>query len=357
MNIVTVGINHKTAPIESREKFFLTPLQQDLVLSEMKCNPSVFEAFILSTCNRTEVYAHVLEDFNLAGFFTALVSSIKKIPFHPDDRKLFYIYRQEQAIRHLLRVAAGLDSLVLGEKQILGQVRTSLERGQSRAMFSKNFNILANIAIRTGKKAQTETQISYGGSSVSWAAVMMAEQKLGTLAGRSFLIIGAGKMGELTINQIYGKGVSKVYVMNRTQCNAEALAEKCEGIPVSFCDIKETLAEVDVAICAVCAPHYILEKDIVQKVMEARKGRELILMDISMPRNIDPQTATVPGIHLSCIDDLQQVMNESMRKRQASVGAVEKIIEAKLSEFYEKLAKIQDIAGPAEEYLTSPDSA
>jgi len=230
----------------------------------------------------------------------------------------------------------------LGEKQILGQVKTAVERAQNKALFTRSFNILSNIAIRTGKKAQSETDISFGGSSVSWAAVVMAENLLGGLQGKSFLIIGAGKMGEMAISQIHAKGVNKIYLMNRTQETAESMANKYNGIPVAFSDIKEILTEVDACVCSVDAPHYVLEKSTVQKVMALRNNRDLILIDISMPRNIDPQTASIEHVHLSHIDDLKKVVNETMRKRQASVSAVQEIIENKLNEFYAKLSKTQD---------------
>ena len=339
--MIVVGINHKIAPIQVREKFFLSSLEQDLFLSELKCDPSIVEAFVLSTCNRTEVYANVLDERNHFSALIQLLAKIKKQEFSPETVRMFYSYTGKEALQHLLRVVCGLDSLVLGERQILGQVKTAVERAQGKGMFTKTFNILSNIAIRTGKKAQTETDISFGGSSVSWAALMMAEELLGNLKGKSFLIIGAGKMGEMAIGQIHSKGVSKIYLMNRTHETAEALASQYQGIPVAFSDIKEILTEVDVGVCSVGAPHYILEKSTVQKVMTLRNDRKLILLDISMPRNIDPQVATLQHVHLSCIDDLRQVVGETMRKRQAAVRVVEGIIRNKLNEFYEKLGKAQ----------------
>lgn len=342
--MIVVGINHKTAPIEIREKFFLNSLEQDLLLSELKSSPSVIEAFVLSTCNRIEIYANVLEEKqqNHFAYFIKLISAVKKQEFVQNTARLFYCYTGKEALRHLLRVTAGLDSLVLGEKQILGQVKAAVERARNRTMFTKTFNILSNIAIRTGKKAQAETDISFGGSSISWAAVIMAQGLLGDLRGKKFLIIGAGKMGEMAISQIHSKGVSKIYLMNRTQETAEAMANKYQGIPAAFSDIKEILTEVDVCVCSVGAPHYILEKSTIQKVMALRNNQKLILLDISMPRNIDPQVAAIENVYLSCIDDLENVVAETMRKRQASLSAVEQIIEAKLNKFYEKLNKVQD---------------
>jgi glutamyl-tRNA reductase len=335
-----IGLNHKTAPIEIREKFYLNPLQQDLLLSELKNHPDVAEAFVLSTCNRIEVYIKRVDSASNMEFIIPLVSKIKKVIFNFDFNRHLYIYKDQEALDHLMRVSTGIDSLVLGEKQILGQVKASVDKARSAGLLSKYFNILTNVAIRAGKKAQNETDISCGGSSISWAAINMAEEQLGTLTNKSILVIGAGKMGELALTQIHNKGANKIFLMNRTGEKAEVLAEKFSGIPVSFMDIKDTLVEVDVCICSVGAPHYILDKSMVEAIMSKRDGRQLIFIDISMPRNIDPQTATVPGASLFSIDDLDKVVGENMRKRQSAISHVEKIISVKLKEFQEKWQKV-----------------
>ncbi len=347
--IIAIGINHKTAPVEIREKFSLTTTQQDLLLSELKNQPEIIEAFVLSTCNRVEIYAHVLDHTSNGDILFETILSIKNISPTPQIKKHFYRYSGRETIEHLLRVSSGLDSLVLGEKQILGQVKDSVARAQARTMFSRHFNILSNIAIRAGKKAHSQTAISYGGSSVSWAAVIMAEKILGTLCDKSVLLIGAGKMGKLTVKQIQNKDVQKIYLINRTRAKAEALAQECtcarkgSAEAVSFCDIQETLSYVDVCICSSAAPHYILDKETLQKVMVSRGRRPLVLVDISVPRNIDPKVSEVEGVQLFTIDDLDNVVKETMRKRQAAVSQVEHIIDQKLTEFYEKITKLRSV--------------
>ncbi len=336
------GINHKTAPIEIREKFFLNPIQQDLLLSELKANPSVAEAFVLSTCNRIEVYLKRVDDSCNMDFVVDLICKIKKTNMDPSFRSHFYTYTDAEAILHLMNVATGMDSLVLGEKQIIGQVKSAVERARGLTMLSKYFNILTNVAIRAGKKAQSETDISCGGSSISWAAINMAEETLGTLLEKSILVIGAGKMGELALTQLQDKGAGKIYLMNRTGEKAEALAQKFSGVPVSFMDIKDTLIDVDICICSVGAPHYILDKDMVESIMAKRDFRKLLFIDISMPRNIDPQTATVRGVSLFTIDDLDKVVGENMKRRQAAASQVEEIIRQKVAEFGEKWEKVQN---------------
>ena len=340
MYIVVIGTNHKTAPIHIREQFFLTPIQQDLLLSELKNHVGVAEAFVLSTCNRTEVYLHAINSTTDSEFVIQLIFDIKKIPLTAELKKFFYILTAEAAVKHFLTVSTGLDSLVLGEQQILGQVKTAVERARSKGMFAQYFNILANTAIRTGRKAQRETEIGYGGSSVSWAAVTMAEDILGTLQNKSVLIIGAGKMGEMTISQLCQKGVNTLYLMNRTGSTAVELAARFHGIPVSFFDIKETLCAVDVCFCAAGAPHYILDQTMIEKVMGLRGNRRLVLIDISIPRNIAPEVAAVPYVSLSYLDDLDKVVGENMRKRQDAVKAVEQIVAQKLKEFQQKIEKL-----------------
>ncbi len=339
-----IGLNHKTAPIHIREKFFLNPGQQDLLLSELKNNPAITEAFILSTCNRIEVYLKRLDTTVDCSFVVDLIAKIKKITIDFDTRPYLYAYESQAALEHLLRVSAGLDSLVLGEKQILGQVKHAVERARQSGTLSRYFNILSNIAIRTGKKAQHETAISHGGSSISWAAIEMAERNLGSLEGKAVLVIGAGKMGEIALTHLNNRGVAKIYLMNRTGEKAEALAGQYNVIPASFWDIKEILAEVDICFCAVGAPHYILDKEQITKVMANRSAKPLAMIDISMPRNIDPQVGTVAGVHLSSIDDLQDVVNANLKKRESALQDVEIIIQQKIAEFNEKISKLRSLS-------------
>ena len=343
MKLSIIGLNHKTAPIDVREKFYLNQLQQDLFLSELRSDPSVLEAFILSTCNRVEIYVHCLKANPNLDDFVQIISRIKKIPAAADFRKYFYTYQGQQALEHLLKVAAGLDSLIVGEKQILGQVRNAFERARERGLLAKHFNILSNITLRTGKKAQTETDISLGGSSVSWAAITMAEKILGPLTDKSVLVIGAGEMSKLTIGQIAYKGLKKLFLMNRTQAHAQELAQKFNGIPVGFCDIKEVLSQVDLCLCAVDAPHYILDLETVARIKPMNPGPKILLIDISMPRNIDPRVGELDFVTLLFIDDLDKAIEENMKKRLKAIADVEKIIADKLNSFYDKLNKIDEI--------------
>ena len=352
--MIVTGLNHKTAPIEIREKFYLNPIQQDLLLLELKNHPLVSEAFVLSTCNRIEVYLKRTDISLNQRFVIDFISKVKRIPFNFDINKYVYTYENTKAIEHLLKVASGLDSLILGEKQILGQVKKATEKSREFGLLSKYFNILTNIAIRAGKKAQSETDISFGGSSISWAAIEMAQQILGTLENKTVLIIGAGKMGELALGNLHNHSVAKIYLMNRTGEKAEDLAKQYGGIAASFWDIKEILSEVDVCFCSVGAPHYILDVEKISQIMRFRNGRRLVLIDISMPRNIDPAVGQLEGVHLSSIDALDGVVQKNMKKRQEAINQVESIISQKMFEFTQKWDKLESLSD-SDYYQNSKD--
>lgn len=340
MNPIVIGLSHKTAPIEVREKFFCNALQQELILSDLRSSPNFSEGLILSTCNRTEIYANAIESGKSKEAILKILFNAKGIEQSFDFEKHFYCLEGPDAIRHLLRVASSLESLVIGEKQILGQVKAAVELSRKKAMLGRAFNILTNFAIRTGKKSQTETDICFGGVSLSWAAVVKAEQVFGTLADKSVLILGAGKMSELASNQINKKGVREIFVMNRTQTCAEALATDCNGEVASFCDMKDILTQVDAVFCSVGAPHYILDHSTVQSAMGDRSERKLVFVDISMPRNIDPAISSIKNVSLFYIDDLDQVVEASMKRRQEAAKLVENIIDVKVAQYFAKISKL-----------------
>lgn len=346
MHITAIGISHKTAPIDIREKFYLDETRRRLLLSELKNNPAVVEAIILSTCNRTEVYARTITP-DAAGILLQTLFKVKAIPFSSaaaeELTKYFYTCKDRDAVFHLLRVASGLESVVLGENQILGQVKTAVDCAREEGMLGKTFNILSAAAIRAGKKARHETAVGAGGVSVSWAAVNAAERLAGTLKGRSVLIIGAGKMANLAVNQLANKALGELYIMNRSQDNAEGLAEKFGGISVSFWDMKEILRRVDVCICSSGAPHYLVEKDVMQKIMAGRPEKPLVCVDISIPRNIDPAAGRVAGVSLITVDDLGDIVAETVQRRNGALNQVDGIVHQKVEEFYSRIARHQKV--------------
>jgi len=339
--LVVVGINHKTSGVEVREKFFLRAVERELLLSHLKSEVRVVEAFVLSTCNRTEIYAHLIDDDHF--LLIQSLFNMKDLSFSREWLRHFYIKKGAAAVTHLFDVACGMDSLVIGEKQILGQIKEAAALASKMGMFSRGFNILTNMAIRAGKMAQTNTHISTGGSSVSWAAVNMAQEMLGTLKDKNILIIGAGKMSHLTADQLSKKSVGKVFVMNRTLDKAADLAGRFGGQPVLFWDMKEVLTRVDVCLCSAGAPHYLIEKDHVQQVMPLRGNKPIIFIDISTPRNINPEVSGIPGVQLVSIDDLQRVVTENIEKRRSAMDEVRKIIDKKVVAFYKKMTRCSHV--------------
>jgi glutamyl-tRNA reductase len=340
MKILAVGINHKTSPIETREKFFLTTTERELLLSEFKNDPSVISTIILSTCNRCEIYASVDDDYQ-PGEILKKLFTIKHQPQRPDLQKLFYVLEGQEAVAHLLRVACGLDSLILGEKQILGQIKEAVLLSRQNLMMDKTFNILTNFVLETGKKARRETHIDFGGSSVSWASVCMAQNILGSLQDKTVLILGSGKMGRLAVEQLINKGVKKIYIMNRTIEKAEELAEQKGGIAIPFWEMPEILPQADVCICSSSCPHYLIDRDLVEKTMQAKNGQKLVFIDISMPRNIDPKVAEVEGVCLVTVDDLDRVVQDNIQRRLGAAQQVEKIVLNKVQEYYQVMNKIK----------------
>ncbi len=337
MRIIVVGISHKTAPIEVREQFYLNGLEQDFLLSLMKNQAHVAEAFILSTCNRTEVYAGLIEGHGDGQCLMDALFTAKRKGINDSLRACFYVLWNEQAVEHLFRVACGMDSQVLGEKEILGQVKASFSRASEKAMLGRSFHILSNFTLRTGKKARHETAISIGGSSVSWAAVKMAEDLCGSFRTRNILVIGAGKMGETGLHQMKKRGAERLFVMNRTRRVAEEMAQKFSATAVEFCDIKETLERTDICLCSAGAPHFILEDKTVSKVMARRRERPLLIMDISVPRNVNPAAGAIPNVLLYSIDDLDTVVDANMKLRQSAVAEAEHIIQDELQNFLSRI--------------------
>jgi len=337
---LAVGINHKTSAIETREKFFLAPLERELLLSEFKNDPSVFSAIILSTCNRCEIYASVDGDYK-AGEILNKLFSIKRQPQTANLQGLFYMMEGQEAVAHLLRVACGVDSLILGEKQILGQIKEAVEFSRQHLMMDKTFNVLTNFVLETGKKARRETQIDFGGSSVSWASVCTAQEILGSLQDKIVLILGSGKMGSLAVEQLVKKGVKKIYIMNRTMETAQEVAKEIGGEAVGFWEMPELLPQVDVCIVSSSCPHYLIDKSLVENTMQRRGFKKLVLIDISMPRNIDPRVAEVKDVCLLTVDDLDRVVQDNMQKRLSAAQQVEGIVSNKVNEYYEAINKIR----------------
>lgn len=335
MQWVVLGLNHKTVPVEIREKFAMTAESIKSGLRHIHDLEGMEEAVILSTCNRTEMYAVLSSDAgkeSLRNFFLT-VSGNTKADAKPE---YFYYFEGEECIRHLFDVVSGLDSMVLGESQILNQVKTAYTMALAEKATGTILNTLFHRAITTGKRVRTETHISYNAVSVSYAAVQMAQHILGSLEGRTALIFGAGETAELTVKNLQGKGLKNVIVTNRHLDRAEALALRMGGRAVPFDRAFEAADEADILISSTGATQYIIKPWDVRQLMNRRGNRPVIIIDIAVPRDSDPEVGNIKGVTLINIDDLQQIVEENIRFREGEAEQAKVIIEEEIASIEER---------------------
>ncbi|MGG4218938.1 glutamyl-tRNA reductase [Paenibacillus jamilae] len=336
MHIVVVGLNYRTAPVEVRERF--TFAEQDLpkALEQLKLTKSVLEGVVVATCNRTEIYV-VVDRLHMCGYFIrSFMEQWFGIPRDHFTQHL-YIYEDEQAIRHLFRVTCGLDSMVIGETQILGQVKNAFLQAQSQKITATWFNMLFKQAVTLGKRAHSETSIGESAVSVSYAAVELGKRIFGMFTDKKVLILGAGKMSELTVKHLYSGGAAEVIVANRTLSRAEDLASKFNGTPVTMEEGMNRLADVDIVISSTGAQGYILDRSRVEASMKRRQSRPLFMIDIAVPRDLDPAIGELQNVFLYDIDDLEGIVESNLEMRRTEAAKIEHMIEDELSEFYQWL--------------------
>ena len=321
MRLKVLGLNHTTAPIEVREKFSIGKEALRRGLENLDGYDGLNEAVILSTCNRSEIYAVTADDCeaNLRQFLNDLIGDVI-------DEKFLYEYDDEACTEHLFEVAAGLDSLVLGEGQILSQVKEAYTTAKSAQATNTILNTLFNRAIASGKRVRTETKIAYNSVSVSSAAVELAAKKLGGLEGRSALIFGAGKMAQLTAQHLLSRGLKKIFVANHHLSRAEEMANKIGGVAVTWEDALTSAAHVDIIITSTGAPHYVIKPWQTQQLMTRREGRGIFFIDIAVPRDVDPEVGKIKGVTLYNIDDLESVVEKNLQARQHEALLAKKIV-------------------------------
>jgi glutamyl-tRNA reductase len=332
MHLLLTGLSHKTAPVALRERMAFGGEQLYELLPALCAAAEVSECCILSTCNRTELYAvssepgwqeRILE-------FLARHAGVSPGPL----QEHLYCFEGTPAVRHLFRVAGGLDSMVVGEGQILAQVKEALAQAQAAETAGALIHALFQQALSAGKRARAETGIGRGAVSVSLAAVQLAKQIFGRLAGRTVLILGAGENSEQTARLLLNEGVSRsILVTNRTEERARALAERISGSVIPFDRFPEALERADIVISSTGAPHPILRRERLQAARRARRGRPIFLIDIAVPRDIEPEVGELDDVFLYNIDDLQGVVERSLQVRQAEVERVEAIVEEEVIRF------------------------
>ncbi len=341
LRILDIGMNHRTAPVELRERFAYSKKEKEQLLKSLIKHDSIREAIYISTCNRIEVLA-VTEKEEIAK--KVIISNICKLANLSQDKILsfIYIFKDRDAVRHIFRVASSLDSMVIGEPQILGQVKSAYREAAEQKTTGVILNSLMHRAFRTAKRVRTETGICESAVSVSYAAVELAKKIFDSLFGKKVLLIGAGEMAELTAKHLMGQGVKEIAVANRTFERAVDLARKFNSFPISFKEIPDYLVEADIVITSTGSQEYIITKDMIKGLMRKRKERSLFLIDISVPRNIDPAVNELSNVYLYDIDDLKDVVQMNMEQRKKEAIKAERIVEEEVVKF-ERWLKSLDI--------------
>jgi glutamyl-tRNA reductase len=337
MAIVLVGINHKTAPVEVRERLAFTDEACAESLGALVDGAIVNEGLIVSTCNRVEILAAARRDGTEA---VARVNSFlsERRTLSPDLlRAHLYTHTDEAAVRHVFRVASSLDSLVVGEPQVLGQVRRAYTLAVEAGTAGKVLHKLIHHAFRVAKRVRSETGIAASAVSVSYTAVELGRKIFGTLKGATVLLIGAGEMAELAAQHLSNAGATRLLVANRTYETAQQLALKFGGQAVGFDALPEHLAEADVILCSTGAPHYVVTRAMAEQARVTRRNRPAFFIDISVPRNVDPAVAELDNLFVFDVDDLQAVVASNLREREREAERAELIVDSEVAEFQQAL--------------------
>ena len=338
MYVLLTGINHKTAPIEIREKFAFAAAELEHAYDKLK-SEEVDGLVILNTCNRTELYATARDIEAGQKHLKSFLLSYSGLS--PEEIEK-YIYQPNcyAAIDHLFRVSSGLDSMILGETQVLGQVKEAYQKAQELKASDGVLNSLFQKALYVGKKVRTETAIDQHPVSVSYAAVELAKKTLGSLENKSVLVVGAGEIGELTTKYLLLNGVHSVLVSNRSYEKAVEMAALFNGRAVRFDLLTEELRNADIVISCTAASHYVIREDNCREVLLSREGRRIILIDIAVPRDVEPALGDIEGVFLYDIDDLQGVIDSNFSARKKAAATANDIIADQLVEFNEWLASL-----------------
>jgi glutamyl-tRNA reductase len=340
--IVLVGLNHKTAPLAVREKLFAGCREEVNLLADLLTIDGVREILHLSTCNRVELVASVDETLPTIN---ALKSFLARYGGLTDDEAVcsLYAYQDEEAIKHLFRVTSSLDSQVVGEAQILGQVKEAYRLALAQNATGIALNRLMHRAFRTAKRVRTETGIAANPVSVSFAAVELAKKIFGTLSGKKTLVIGAGEMAELTCTHLIGNGAEDMTVANRSLAQAELLAEKYHGKAIGLNALDEALCDADIVISSTGAPSYIVTGEMVRHCLRKRKNRLLFLVDIAVPRDIDPAADGIENVYLYNIDNLQDIVDENMKNRRRESLKAQQIVVEEVAQYVNWLKELEAV--------------
>ncbi len=341
MNLVVLGLNHKTAPVEVREKLSIPEhkIEENIRLLKAK-SPEVLEEVILSTCNRVEVYARVTDVKLGVEALKRFLCEYHEIPRDTLDQSI-YLYTLDEAVEHLFKVACSLDSMVLGEPQILGQVKSAYKSARELAATGTMLNQLFERSFSVAKRVRNETGIAENAVSISYAAVELAQKIFGELNGKTVMLIGAGEMIELATKHLVAKGVKTVLVSNRTYDRAVELAREFSGEAIRFDDLHDELSRCDIVISSTGAPHFVVRRDLAEAVIGERGQRPIFFIDIAVPRDIEPSVNDIDNCYVYDIDDLQQVVSANMAEREKEAERARAIVQNEVGEFLSWLDELE----------------
>jgi glutamyl-tRNA reductase len=342
MKLLITGLNHKTAPVEVRERLAFEEKSLPGALDNLKQRPELLEGMILSTCNRVEVAVTADDQVDAEGAVERFLSEARSV-----ERAWVtpYLYRYDgsAAIRHLFRVASSLDSMIVGEPQILGQLKTAYALAKERGAISGFLDLLLTRSFNVAKRVRSETDIGQSAVSVSYAAVELARDIFGSLAGTRVFLVGAGKMAESAARHFRRAGVAEILVTNRTRPRAESLAEEFQGRVIDYENFFSALPDVDIVLASSAAPHYILTTDHMRGVLGRRRNRPMFLIDIGVPRNIEPEVNNLDNVFLYDIDDLDRVVQTNLEGRNEVAVQAEEIIREEVERMMLRL-KTREVA-------------
>jgi len=341
MEIVLVGLNHRTAPVEVRERVSFNAEQTQRAAEELRARGILEETLVLSTCNRSEVYGVPPESSHeCAPVLSTFLSEFHSVTPDILGVSLYHHYDRE-AVRHLFRVAAGLDSMLLGEAEILGQVREAYRFAHEHGATGPVLNRLFQGALEVGKRVRTETELGTRPMSVASAGVKLAERIFGKLSERKALVVGAGTISEQVISHLRDRGIGQLYVMNRSRDPADELAKQFEGKVVGWGDWDIALQSPDVVVASVSAEEPVLRRDVVARAMAVRGNRALFLMDLGVPRNIDPKVAELYNVYVYNTDDLTEIVQQNRNARESEIPQAQEIVEEHVSKFLSWQASVE----------------
>jgi glutamyl-tRNA reductase len=330
--VIVVGLNHRTVPVELLERMTVPEHRIAKVLHDLMAREHLLEVVVLSTCNRTEIYARCTHFHAAVGDVRDFLAAHSGAAPEEFETHL-YTYYDDAAVAHLFSVAAGLDSMIVGESEILGQVRDSWQAAAREQTSSQQLSSLFRHAVESGKRVRTETGISRHPVSIPSAAVTVAAEHLGTLDGARVLVIGAGQMGTGLASTLRSRGVAHIWVANRTTARAETLATRVDGEAVPLTEVADTLVDTDVLFTSTASSEILLERATIEMVMACRDARPLLVVDMALPRDVDPGVRDVPDVTLLDLDDLKDFAQRSAEKRRREIGKVREILAAEIDRY------------------------